>query len=93
MHLPHFPPKIEEWFPGEIFRELPLPRWLIRSPELPPGVTYEQAVSVIAGGAWARGLAEGIARRGGLTPDTPEWRKFVDTFSRAVAEGMLRRIA
>lgn len=57
--------------------------------ELPPGVTPEQAVEVVAGSAWARGWASGIAKLAGYTPGTPEFTKQVERLSKFVARRML----
>lgn len=49
-------------------------------------------VELIAQSDWARNLAYKIATRGGLTPGTEEFRRFVDNYSRWVASGFARSI-
>jgi hypothetical protein len=56
---------------------------------LPPGVTTEQAVKVIASTPWARGWAEGIAKLAGYTPGTPEFEEQVRRLSEFVARRLL----
>lgn len=58
--------------------------------ELPPGITKEAAVELIAGTPWAMGAGEGVARKLGLTPDTPEFRAAAYNWAKALAEGMLK---
>lgn len=57
--------------------------------ELPPGVTPEEAVEVIARTPWARGWAEGIAKLAGYKPGTPEYEETVDRLSHFVAKRLL----
>lgn len=90
MHIPAFPPRLKEWEPGQPFKEPPLPRWTFNP--LPPGVTTEQAVEVIGATPWARRLAEGQARKGGLRPGTRVWNEFVANYTRAVSQGLVRGI-
>jgi hypothetical protein len=56
---------------------------------LPPGVSVEQAVKVIAATPWARGWAEGIAKLAGYTPGTPEFEEQVKRLSEFVARRLL----
>lgn len=56
---------------------------------LPPGVTEEEAVAVIAGTPWAKGWGEGIAKLAGYTPSTPEYHEQVDRLSKFVARRLL----
>lgn len=63
----------------------------IDPPELPPGVTFEEAVAVVEGTSWAKGLAEGMCvKLAGLTPGTAEYRVCLRRVSRKVAEGLLK---
>jgi len=55
-------------------------------------MTFDELVTLIAKSDWAIGLAEGIAKKGGLPTSAPEFHKFVKTFTRAVAEGFARSI-
>lgn len=55
-------------------------------------ISREELVEAIKRSAWARGIAEGLAKKGGLKPCTEEYHKFVDTLSRAVAEGFVESI-
>jgi len=59
---------------------------------LPPGITPEQAAEVVGATPWARRLAEGQARKGGLQPGTRAYERFVQEYARAVAEGLVRGI-
>ena len=90
MHIPAFPPRLEEWEPGQPLKEPPLPRWTLNP--LPPGVTREQAAEVVGATPWARRLAEGQARKGGLRPGTRAYEGFVKEYAQAVATGMVRGI-
>ena len=90
MHIPAFPPRFDEWDPGQPLKEPPLPRWAMNP--LPPGITMEQATDVIAATPWARRLAEGQARKGGLQPGSRTYEKFVTEYARAVSQGMAGRI-
>ena len=56
-------------------------------------ITYDEAVAVVSRTPWAVNLARGMAEAGGLKPDTPEYRAFVERFSRRVAEGLVRGMA
>jgi len=87
MHKPLFPPVLEDWLPSA-FPRLPLPYWMTHSPSLPEGVSRGQALGVIQA-VWGRKLAEGMAKRGGLTPGTSAWETFVDNMSQAVSAGLL----
>jgi hypothetical protein len=51
-------------------------------------IRREDAIEVIAGSSWARGLAEGVCGPGyvGLTPGTPEYERCIYTVSHRVAE-------
>jgi hypothetical protein len=55
---------------------------------LPPGITEEQAIEVVRD-VWGKKLAAGIADRAGLTGKARE--DFVESWSRVVAEGLIRR--
>jgi len=58
---------------------------------LPPGVTYEEAVAVIEGSRWAKGLADGMCSKlFGTVPGTKEHDACVKRVARRVAEGLLR---
>jgi len=58
---------------------------------LPANVRPEQAVEVVAGSSWARGLAEGVCGPGyaGFSPGTPEFERCVFNVSHKVAAGTL----
>lgn len=55
--------------------------------ELPVGVTRGEAVEAIAGTNWARGIAQGIADKGGLSGKTRD--DFIERFAYQVAEGIV----
>ena len=55
--------------------------------DLPAGVTRDQAVEAIAGTTWARGIAQGIADKGGLSGVARE--DFIERFAQQVAEGIV----
>lgn len=55
--------------------------------ELPAGVTREEAVSAIAGTNWARGIATGIADKGGLSGQARD--NFIERFAYQVADGIV----
>jgi len=55
--------------------------------ELPAGVSREDAIEAIAGTNWARGIAQGLADKGGLS-GTPR-DHFIDRFAHQVAEGIV----
>ena len=59
--------------------------------ELPPGVTREEAIEVIAGSAWAQNLATGWLKAfmPDLRPGTPEYEEAHKRIARRVAEGVL----
>lgn len=90
MHIPAFPPRPEDWEPGQPFQEPPLPRWTFNP--LPPGVTIEQAGEIVAQTPWARRLAQGQAKTGGLRQGTRIYENFVNRYAEAVATGMVRNI-
>ena len=56
---------------------------------LPPGVTEEQAVKVVAESPWARGWGEGIAKLAGYKESTPAYHRQVKRLSEFVAKRML----
>lgn len=56
--------------------------------ELPPGVSMEQAVAVIAQTPWALEAGRGVAAKLGLTGDDAEVA--AAKWARALAEGMVR---
>ncbi|MEM2455178.1 MAG: hypothetical protein QXN21_04475 [Candidatus Bathyarchaeia archaeon] len=58
---------------------------------LPPGVTPEQAIEVVAKSEWARRLAEGVCGPGyaGFTPGTEEFERCVYNVSHRVAARVL----
>jgi len=64
--------------------EMLVPLKLDRHVELAP----EEIVNLIAQTSWARGIAEGLARRGGLKPGTKAYKTFVENLARAVARGL-----
>lgn len=73
---------------------LPRPRLvdlLKQKVELPPGVSPEQAIEIVAKSEWARKLAEGVCGPGwvGLTPGTPEYESCVYNVSHRVAAKVL----
>lgn len=55
--------------------------------DLPAGVSRKEAVEAVAGTSWARGIAQGIADKGGLSGVPRE--AFIDNFSHQVAEGII----
>lgn len=55
--------------------------------ELPAGITREDAVEAIAGTTWARGIAQGIADKGGLTGQSRD--DFIRRFAWQVSEGIV----
>jgi len=55
--------------------------------ELPVGVTREEAVEAVAGTTWARGIAQGIADKGGLSGSPRD--DFIQRFAHQVAEGIV----
>lgn len=55
--------------------------------DLPAGVTRAEAVEAIAGTTWARGIAQGIADKGGLSGKSRD--DFIERFSHQVAEGIV----
>ena len=61
----------------------------IDPPELPPGVTREEAKEVIKA-AWGVKLATGIAERARLTGRAKD--RFIEEWSDVVSEGLLRGI-
>lgn len=90
MHIPAFPPLMDEWTPGQPFKDPPVPRWVLNP--LPPGISREQASEVVSLTPWARRLAEGQARKGGLKPGSKTYDNFVEQYALAVAAGMVRGI-
>ena len=73
-------PKLVDFFEGNIFGQT-----------LPPGVTPEQAIEVVARSEWARKLAEGVCgpKYVGYTPGTPEFETCVHNVSHKVAARVL----
>lgn len=59
------------------------------SPQLPSGVTREEAIDVLRE-TWGKKLASGLADRAGLTGLARE--QFIENWSRVVAEGLLRGV-
>jgi len=59
--------------------------------ELPPGVSPEQAIEVVASSEWARKLAEGVCgpKYAGFTPGTREFEQCVYNVSHKVAARVL----
>lgn len=55
--------------------------------ELPAGVSRDEAVSAIAGSTWARGIAQGIADKGGLSGRPRD--DFIERFAHQVADGLV----
>jgi len=58
-------------------------------PQLPPGVSREEAVGVVKE-TWGKKLAAGMADRAGLTG--AEREKFIERWSTVVSEGLLRGV-
>jgi len=56
---------------------------------LPPGVTEEEAIELVASSDWARNWAEGIAKLAGLKPGTKEFEEQVERLSKFVARRFL----
>lgn len=58
---------------------------------LPPGVTREEAIEVVASSEWAQNLAAGWLRRffPEMRPGTPEYEKKKWEIARAVAAGIV----
>jgi len=56
------------------------------SPQLPPGVTREEAIETVRE-LWGKKLAAGIADRAGLTGRARE--EFIEKWRRVVAEGVV----
>ena len=56
---------------------------------LPPGVTEEQAVAIMATTSWAKNWAEGIAKLAGFKPSTPRYHTQVKRLSEFVARRFL----
>lgn len=72
--------------------EKPLVEMLgIDPPELPPGITREEAIEVVAATEWARNLATGWLKAfmPTLTPGTPEYEEAHKRISRRVAAGVI----
>ena len=69
-----------------IERSSPLTHYAEPMP-LPAGVRPEQAIEVVAGGTWARGIAEGVCGPGyaGFTQGSTEWQACVYNVSHRVA--------
>ena len=80
-------PKLAELF-GSILGKL---QGLQGQAALPPGVTSEQAIEIVANSAWARNLAEGVcgSKYVGFTPGTPEYERCVYNVSHRVAAAVL----
>jgi len=74
-------PKLVDFFEGNIFGQI----------TLPPGVTPEQAIEVVARSEWARKLAEGVCgpKYAGFAPGTPEFETCVRNVSHKVAARVL----
>ena len=64
-----------------------LSKYTVPPIELPAGVSRDEAVSAIAGSTWARGIAQGIADKGGLSGRSRE--EFIERFSHQVADGLV----
>jgi len=60
---------------------------IVQPIELPAGITREDAVEAIAGTTWARGIAQGIADKGGLSGSARD--DFILRFARQVSEGIV----
>jgi len=58
-------------------------------PQLPPGVTLEEAIEVVAATPWATNLAIGFAKRMGYEPCTPEYPDVVNRIRYMVARGLV----
>jgi len=58
---------------------------------LPPGITREEAIEVVAGTEWATNLAAGWLKKffPELTPGTPEYERKRAEISRVVAAGII----
>jgi len=61
------------------------------APPLPKGVSREEAIEVVAGSAWARGLAEGVCggKYAGFEPGTTEFKTCVYNLRHRVAARVL----
>ena len=55
--------------------------------DLPAGISRDEAVEAIAGTTWARGIAQGIADKGGLAGSARD--DFIQRFAHQVAEGIV----